>query len=51
MFFHFYKKKKKKKKGNKFTASSYKGLSKVQMSQIANSVISKSRLFVYTETI
>ena len=51
MFFHFYRKHKKKKK-NKFTSSSYKkcSLGAIQMQEITNAVISKKRLFVFTES-
>ena len=57
MFFNYFKKKKKKKKnkGSKgnFTVNSYKknSISKIQMMEISNAVISKKRLFVFSESI
>lgn len=53
MFFNFFKKKKNKsKKRCKFTSSSYKtsSIGVKQMEAIANTVISKKRLFVFTES-
>lgn len=52
MFFNFFKKKKNKGKKNKFTASTYKksSISRVQMEAITNAVLSKSRLFVFAES-
>ena len=50
----FYKKKSKhKNKHKKFTAASYKKglLGPLQMMEIANTVISKKRLFVFTESL
>lgn len=57
MFFNYFKKggKKKKNKGSKgnFTVNSYKknSISKIQMMEISNAVISKKRLFVFSESI
>jgi hypothetical protein len=58
MFFNYFKKggKKKKNKGSKgnFTVNSYKKrntISQIQMMEITNAVISKKRLFVYSESI
>lgn len=54
MFFNYFKKKKKNKGSkSKFTANSYKksSVSKVRMMEITNAVISKKRLFVFTESI
>jgi hypothetical protein len=56
MFFNYFKKKKNKKnkgKKSKFTENSYKknSISKVQMMEITNAVLSKKRLFVYSESI
>lgn len=52
MFFNFFKKKKNNKK-KKFTSSSYKKnqLGAAQMQAITDAVISKKRLFVFTESI
>ena len=51
MFF-FKKKKNKSKKRCKFTSSSYKkcSISTIQMEAITNAVISKKRLFVFSES-
>ena len=53
MFLKKKKNKHKKNKGGKFTINSYKssGISKVQMMEIVNTVISKKRLFVFSESI
>jgi hypothetical protein len=55
MFFNYFKKKKKKNKGSKgnFTVNSYKknSISKIQMMEISHAVVSKKRLFVFSESI
>ncbi len=55
MFFNYFKKKKKKNKGkkSKFTENSYKknSISKIQMMEITNAVLSKKRLLVFSESI
>jgi hypothetical protein len=52
MFFKKKKGKHKKNKGGKFTINTYKssGISKLQMMEIVNTVISKKRLFVFAES-
>ena len=52
----YFKKKKKKNKGgskSQFTSKAYKksSISQVQMMEITNAVLSKQRLFVYSESI
>lgn len=53
MFFKKKKNKHKKNKGGKFTINSYKssGISKLQMMEIVNTVVSKRRLLVFTESL
>ena len=48
----FFKKKKKKNKGGKFTSNSYKknSISALQMEAITNAVLTKRRLFVFSES-
>ena len=48
----FFKKHGKKKKGRNFTCNAYKSnsISKAQMKEIANTVLNKHRLFVFTES-
>jgi hypothetical protein len=53
MFFKKSRRGKNKGSKSKFTVNSYKrnSLSKIQMMEITNAVISKKRLFVYSESI
>lgn len=54
MFFNYFKKKKNKGSKGSFTVNSYKKrntISQIQMMEITNAVISKKRLFVYSESI